>query len=184
MHSLSRILSVSLVGATLLLTACTKKPVRDAQAATPLGTADAPSTIDPYAVAVPSDVPTTLETRDAGATVSDEDAGVVAPVYFAFDRSAVAPGERAKLEAAAKWLRDNSDKHLVLEGHCDWRGTAEYNLGLGDRRAYAVKKYLEYLGIDAPRLEVLSKGSTDAKQTGGDAEWAKDRRVDFKELKR
>jgi peptidoglycan-associated lipoprotein len=72
----------------------------------------------------------------------------------------------------------------VLVGHCDWRGTAEYNLGLGDRRANAVRAFLISKGADSRRLETLSKGSTDAKQGGGDAEWQKDRRVDFVELKR
>ena len=72
----------------------------------------------------------------------------------------------------------------MLVGHCDWRGTAEYNLGLGDRRSNSVKRYLETLGADPKRLETLSKGSTDAKQGGGESEWAKDRRVDFIELKK
>ena len=81
-------------------------------------------------------------------------------------------------------LADNADKNLVLVGHCDWRGTAEYNLGLGDRRANAVKKFLQSLGVDEKRLETLSKGSTDAKQSGGEAEWSKDRRVDFIILKK
>jgi len=108
----------------------------------------------------------------------------VEPIYFALDRAAVAPGERPKLQAAVKWLSDNPDKNLVLIGHCDWRGTAEYNLGLGDRRANSVKRFLESLGVSPTRLETLSKGSVDAKQTGGEGEWAKDRRVDFVELKK
>jgi peptidoglycan-associated lipoprotein len=64
------------------------------------------------------------------------------PVYFGLDRAAVAAPERPKLQAAIKWLADNPTNRLVLVGHCDWRGTAEYNLGLGDRRANAVKQYL------------------------------------------
>ena len=84
-----------------------------------------------------------------------------------------------------RWrLADNPEKNLVLVGHCDWRGTAEYNLGLGDRRANSVKKYLESMGVDGKRLETLSKGSTDAKQGGGESEWQKDRRVDFVELRK
>ena len=105
-------------------------------------------------------------------------------MYFALDRSAVASAERPKIEAAVKWLNDNGDKNLVLIGHCDWRGTAEYNLGLGDRRANAVKRYLESLGVDAKRLETLSKGSIDAKQGGSEGDSTKDRRVDFVVLKR
>jgi peptidoglycan-associated lipoprotein len=135
--------------------------------------------IDPTQIAVGPD--STLVVRDSG-TVPDANASVVEAVYFALDRAAVAPAERPKLQAAIKWLADNPGKSLVLVGHCDWRGTAEYNLGLGDRRANSVKRYLEMLGADSKRLETLSKGSTDAKQGGGEAEWAKDRRVDFVEL--
>jgi len=96
----------------------------------------------------------------------------------------VAGPERPKLDAAIKWLAANPEKNLVLIGHCDWRGTAEYNLGLGDRRANAVKRYLESFGADSKRLETLSKGSTDAKQGGSESDWAKQRRVDFVELKK
>jgi len=175
MKHLQKFLSVALAGSVLLLAACSKKPVRDPNAG------QMANTIDPNSVAIPSEQApgTNLETRiDAGLFGKS----VVEPVYFEFDRSAVPEKERAKIEAAVKWLKDNADKRMVLEGHCDWRGTAEYNLGLGDRRANAVRRYLEHLGIDTKRLEILSKGSTDAKQGGNDAEWAKDRRVDFIEL--
>ncbi len=177
MKHLKKFLSVALAGTVLLLAACSKKPVRDPNA----GANQMGNTIDPNSVAVPQDQApgTALENRPAETPFGKS---VVEPVYFDFDRSAVPERERAKIEAAVKWLKDNADKRMVLEGHCDWRGTAEYNLGLGDRRANAVRRYLEHLGVDPKRLEILSKGSTDAKQTGGDAEWAKDRRVDFIEL--
>ena len=119
---------------------------------------------------------------DVRPTPPEASASVVEPIYFALDRYAVAPAERPKLQNAIKWLADNPGTNLVLVGHSDWRGTAEYNLGLGDRRAASVKRYLESLGVDATRVETLSKGSTDAKQGGGEADWQKDRRVDFVEL--
>jgi peptidoglycan-associated lipoprotein len=171
-------LSLTLVAATLLLTACTKKPVRPNPGSTQTG--GDYGLIDPNTQAVSGDN-LNLEQRDSGVP---EGASVVEPIYFALDRYAVAPAERSKLQNAIKWLADNPGKSLVLVGHCDWRGTAEYNLGLGDRRAASVKRYLESLGADASRLETLSKGSTEAKQSGGEAEWAKDRRVDFVELKK
>jgi peptidoglycan-associated lipoprotein len=179
MKNLKKFLSVALAGSVLLLAACSKKPVRDPNA----GANQMGNQIDPNTVALPQDQApnTTLENRDASGVFGKS---VVEPVYFDFDRSAVPERERAKIEAAVKWLKDNADKRMVLEGHCDWRGTAEYNLGLGDRRANAVRRYLEHLGIDSKRLEILSKGSTEAKQGGSDAEWAKDRRVDFIELTR
>jgi peptidoglycan-associated lipoprotein len=182
MKKLSQTLIVAFAASSLFLTACSKKPVHSAADSTPTGTTDN-STVNPNNVAVPPD--SSLETRTTNAEdLASADKSVVDPIYFDFDRSAVPSREHPKVEAAAKWLKDNPDKNLVLEGHCDWRGTAEYNLGLGDRRANAVKKYLQFLGIDPKRVETLSKGSTDAKQGGGDSEWQKDRRVDFLILKK
>ena len=136
MKHVSKLIGISFVAASLFLSACSKKPVRTGQD-TSLGNGPV---IDPNTPAVGIDPIGTLETRPSG-TASET--SVVEPIYFALDRYAVAQGERAKLQAAIKWLADNPTKNLVLVGHCDWRGTAEYNLGLGDRRANAVKRYLE-----------------------------------------
>jgi peptidoglycan-associated lipoprotein len=73
---------------------------------------------------------------------------------------------------------------MLLEGHCDWRGTAEYNLGLGDRRAQAVKKLLESQGIASDKLQILSKGSLGAAEKGSEEQMSKDRKVDFVILKK
>lgn len=185
MKNLQKLFSLALAASMLLLAACSKKPVRDPQT-TVMGPGT--TTIDPNAVALPDVAPgTDLEARNLPPGATEDEftiRGLMEPVYFEFDRSAVSSKERPKIEAAVKWLKENADKRMLLEGRCDWRGTAEYNLGLGDRRANAVKKYLESLGIDSKRLEVLSKGSTEATQTGGDAEWAKDRRVEFVVLKK
>jgi peptidoglycan-associated lipoprotein len=183
MKNVSKILGLSLAAAVILLSACAKKPVRT-DTSGQMATTTTPA-IDPTQVAVTPDNTTGLQARDnSTGTPGDETKSVVEPIYFALDRSAVAAPERPKLEAALKWLKDNPDKNLVLIGHCDWRGTAEYNLGLGDRRSNAVKRYLVSLGGDDKRLETLSKGSTDAKQGGSESEWAKDRRVDFVILKK
>lgn len=186
MKSLQKLFSLALAATVLLLAACTKKPVRDENSLSSLGT---DTTINPDQVAIAGDLApgTDLEARNLPAGATEDEftiRGLMEAVYFDFDRSAVSARERPKIEAAVKWLNENADKRMLLEGHCDWRGTAEYNLGLGDRRANAVKKYLESLGIQGNRLEILSKGSTEAKQTGGDAEWAKDRRVEFVVLKK
>ena len=73
---------------------------------------------------------------------------------------------------------------MLLEGHCDWRGTAEYNLGLGDRRAQAVKQFCRTSGFPTDKLETLSKGSLGAAEKGTEEQMAKDRRVDFVILKK
>lgn len=184
MKNVSKILGLVLAVATLFLAACTKKPVRTTPDATQTGPVNNGVTVNPEQIAVADQPAPSLENRSPSTGTPANDQSVVDPIYFALDRFAVAPAERPKLAAVKKWLADNAEKNLVLVGHCDWRGTAEYNLGLGDRRANAVKKFLESLGVEGKRLETLSKGSTDAKQSGGEAEWQKDRRVDFVELRK
>lgn len=179
MKHLSKLLGLSLAVVALLLSACAKKPIRPDPSTTAMG----PQTnmVDPEAFALPGEN-INLESRDNSGALDAANQSVVEPIYFALDRFAVAPAERPKLQNVLKWLQDNPGKNLVLVGHCDWRGTAEYNLGLGENRSNSVKRYLISLGADATRLETLSKGSTEAKQSGGEADWAKDRRVDFIEL--
>lgn len=184
MKNVSKLIGTTLAVVSLLLTACTKKPVRPDPTTTAMGPGTSNNEINPEAVALPGEN-INLESRDAGVGTPDNaNQSVVEAIYFALDRSAVSAPERPKLDAVLKWLAANPEKNLVLVGNCDWRGTAEYNLGLGDRRANAVKRYLESLGADSKRLETLSKGSTEAKQGGSEADWAKDRRVDFIELKK
>ena len=187
MKNLSKLLGLTLALSSLLFTACAKKPIRPDPSATAMGPAPANNGVNPEAVAVANDAaPTTkLEARDPN-IIEDENTirGLLPAVSFAFDRSVVDAKELSKVEAAVKYLKDNPDKRMLLEGHCDWRGTSEYNLGLGDRRATAVRRYLETLGIDPKRLETLSKGSIDAKQGGAAADWDKDRRSDFIILKK
>lgn len=178
MKHFSKLLGLSLVAVTVLLTACSKKPVRPAPTSTTLG--PGVNDINPEEIAIGGE-DVNLEAR-SGSSPDAANMSVVEPIYFALDRFAVAPAERPKLQNALKWLQDNPGKNLVLAGHCDWRGTAEYNLGLGENRANSVKRYLVSLGADASRLETLSKGSTEAKQGGSEADWSKDRRVDFIEL--
>lgn len=98
-------------------------------------------------------------------------------VYFDFDSAAVKQTERTKVQQVADYLKSNPGARVMLEGHCDWRGTTEYNMGLGDRRANAVRTYLGQLGIDSSRIETISKGDLDAKEGATDAEMRLDRRV-------
>jgi peptidoglycan-associated lipoprotein len=180
MKNVSKLLGLTLAVAAMFLSACSKKPLRPDPTTTSMGSNNG---INPEAVALPGEN-INLESRDLNSTPDAANHSVVEPIYFALDRFAVAPAERPKLQNAIKWLKDNPEKNLVLVGHCDWRGTAEYNLGLGENRANSVKRYLISLGANASRLETLSKGSTEAKQGGSESEWAKDRRVDFIELKK
>ncbi|MFA5257101.1 MAG: OmpA family protein [Opitutales bacterium] len=85
-------------------------------------------------------------------------------VYFETDTAFVAPGERPKLAEAAEHLKQYPQDKLLIEGFCDWRGTREYNLALGDRRAGSVMQYLIDLGIDPSRVQTLSHGDLEAQE--------------------
>ena len=110
--------------------------------------------------------------------------GVLPSVYFGFDSSSVAASERAKLQQAAEYLQQNSGHHLLVEGHCDWYGTSEYNLALGDRRSSSVSDYLGTLGITPLRVEKLSKGSLESTSGLSKSQSSQDRRADLIILKK
>ena len=120
-----------------------------------------------------------LTTRDTNDPLGDRLPLQAQAVYFGFDSSVIRPAEAAKLQAVVKYLNEHPEAHLLIEGHCDWRGTAEYNLGLGDRRSTAVKQYLVRLKVPAARLDTLSKGSIGAPEKATEEQMAKDRRVEF-----
>jgi peptidoglycan-associated lipoprotein len=101
------------------------------------------------------------------------------PIYFDFDQSFIRPADRPVLQEAAQYLEGNSGAKLLVEGHCDWRGTTEYNMALGDRRATSVTAYLQQLGIAPDRLETVSKGDLEAITEGSDEQMRMDRRADL-----
>jgi len=79
-------------------------------------------------------------------------------VYFDLDKSEIREDAKGRLQKDADWLKKWTSTQISVEGHCDSRGSAEYNLALGSRRANAVKEYLTNLGVGAGRLTVVSKG--------------------------
>ncbi len=102
-------------------------------------------------------------------------------INYDFDRSVVRDIDKPKLQAIADFLRANPDIKLSLEGHCDERGTVEYNLALGERRAMAAKNYLVGLGVDESRLSTISYGKERPKEQGSnEASWLINRRCEFK----
>ena len=102
-------------------------------------------------------------------------------VYFALDSYAIDGMAQADLDANAKLLRDNAALSVTIEGHCDERGTVEYNLALGQKRADAVRDYLLAAGVPAGQLATLTKGKEFPAVDGHDeAAWAKNRRAEFK----
>ncbi len=104
----------------------------------------------------------------------------LAPVYFALDSFEVSAEGRAVLQASAQVLRQQPTWQVTVEGHCDERGTAEYNLSLGERRAVAAKTYLVSLGVAAERLRTVSYGKEFPFDPGHDeSAWGKNRRAHF-----
>lgn len=99
-------------------------------------------------------------------------------VYFAFDSFTIDAAERGKLEKTAEYLKQHADVKVFLAGHTDARGTTQYNLGLGERRAIATREYLIGLGVPAARLQTISYGEEQPADSGdGEAAYAKNRRV-------
>ncbi len=100
-------------------------------------------------------------------------------VYFDFDRSVLTEESKARLTENAEYLKANPDVTITVEGHCDERGTDEYNLALGENRAQSAKEFLRALGIDGSRLRIVSYGEERPADPGHDeAAWAKNRRVE------
>jgi peptidoglycan-associated lipoprotein len=98
-------------------------------------------------------------------------------VFFDFDKSDVKPEGRTTLQRQAEWLKKYPNVTVTVEGHCDERGTREYNLALGERRATAVKKMLVALGIPANRVSTISYGKERPAVVGSnEAAWAQNRR--------
>ena len=120
---------------------------------------------------------------DSSGRPSPRDFGVnaaVKDVYFEFDRHDIRPADQKTLDANAAWLKTNARALLLIEGHCDERGTPEYNLALGERRAQAAMSYLVALGIQANRISIVSYGQQQPVcQESNEACWAKNRRAHF-----
>jgi len=115
----------------------------------------------------------------AGAPGSQDDLNDQAGdrVFFGYDSSELTGEGRAVLEKQAAWLNQYANVGVTVEGHADERGTREYNLALGERRAQAVKNYLVSLGVPADRLNTISYGKERPAVMGSDEEsWAKNRR--------
>ena len=99
-------------------------------------------------------------------------------VFFGFDKSSLTSEAVNTLKAQAEWLQANPDTNVIVEGHTDDRGTREYNLALGERRAVAVKNYLISRGVDAERIKTISYGKERPAVVGGnEAAWAQNRRA-------
>jgi peptidoglycan-associated lipoprotein len=154
-----RFQTLTLLAAVSLLAACSTAP----DASTTTGSTGTVSTPTTGGVRAGSQ-------QDLAATAGDR-------VYFAYNASDISPESRAILTKQSDWLKKNANVTVTIEGHCDERGTREYNLALGERRATAVKNVLVALGIPANRVSTISYGKERPAVVGStEAAWAQNRR--------
>jgi len=124
-----------------------------------------------------------LET-EASTIMEGRTSAPMLPVYFDFDESVIRADQVERIEVNGDFLKENPEVRIRIEGNCDPRGTKEYNLALGERRAQSAKRYLENLGIDEARMETISWGEEKLLLYGHDElSWAQNRRDDFVILK-
>jgi peptidoglycan-associated lipoprotein len=134
----------------------------------------------------PPPAPVVVETKPPEPSGADQFRAVAKSVFFDYDKSDLLQPEQDKLRALAEFLNLERNRSIVfrIEGNCDPRGTAEYNLGLGDRRSRTIRDFLTSLGVDPSRIETVSYGSekaqgTDEGSSSTPPSWAYDRRGDF-----
>ena len=121
-----------------------------------------------------------LKRDAAAAAAAEKEQTAFEDIYFVFDKSTIEPEAREILKRLASLLGSNKNYSLVVEGHCDERGTVEYNLALGQRRADAAMKYLVDLGLDKESIKTITYGKERPLDPGHDEEaWAKNRRAHF-----
>jgi peptidoglycan-associated lipoprotein len=101
-------------------------------------------------------------------------------VHFEYDKATLTSEAKKHLASNAQWIKANPKVKVQVEGHCDNRGTIEYNLALGERRAQSVKKYLQGLGVSGDQLTTISYGEEKPVMSGdSEAAWSKNRRANF-----
>lgn len=161
-----------------------RRTVPPPQSAPPVATATAPEP----AVSVPAPdrdfVQPETDTRDVlsedirEANRMARERGWIRDAFFAFDASTLDSEAQEALRQSATWLRQNPDYRIRIEGHCDERGTEQYNLALGDRRAEAAAAYLATLGVPRARIETVSYGEERPFEEGSnETAWAQNRRA-------
>lgn len=167
------------VGALAALTACAKKPPKNAVEAkpTPAPSAPAETKVTPPPAAPKEDV---TASAISGSIAELNARGWLKDAYFDYDKADLRDDARASLAGNADWLKKYPSIQVLIEGHCDERGTAAYNLALGDRRANTARDYLASLGVDATRLKTVSYGKErPICSDSSEACWQRNRRAAF-----
>lgn len=180
--------AVVLAVAMLLSMGCAKKEIKSTDAPAPA--APAGKAAEPVVVSEPIKPVETparaAETRvaaaeaAAGMAATEEKSSIFQDILFDFDKSFIREDAKPTLAKVAGYMKRNAGAKLSIEGHCDERGTAEYNMALGDRRADSARKYLVSLGVPAGALSTISFGKEKPLDPGHNEDaWAKNRRAHF-----
>ena len=176
MMHLSKLFSVSLLCVAMI--GCASGGGTSDEAAT---TTTEVATEDTQTQAVPESPDVSVVTQEQVEEVAVNPLLDQTLVYFGYDRSEILPEFKDVLNAHAEFLQANPAARMVLEGHCDERGTVEYNLALGERRAETVKRYLIVKGVNPGQLETVSFGEERPAMLGSNkSSWSKNRRTEIK----
>mgnify|MGYP003571064702 CR=1 FL=1 len=163
-----RVKMISLLAALTLVAACASEPEETADTSGQGSTETSTTSTSSTQSAQPTVAPGSEE--EFITEVGDR-------VFFAFDKSELSSSARATLDRQAQWLKQYRSVQVVVEGHCDERGTREYNLALGERRANSVKEYLVAQGVDPNRIRTISYGKERPAVAGSnEAAWSQNRR--------
>ncbi|PLX97169.1 MAG: peptidoglycan-associated lipoprotein [Desulfuromonas sp.] len=199
-----RIFTIILLAGCLLASGCTKKPTTGSLLDTPGGDSGSSASAAPSGADPATSGSTSAGSGLSGSSMSEEpvaddgsmtgssasgidsaagsDATITGftPVYFDFDQYTLTLSSRESLSNNASFLRANPGMNVTIEGHCDERGSDQYNIALGERRAQAAQNYLISLGVERSRVNVVSYGEEMPANPGHDeSAWAENRRCEF-----
>jgi len=164
-----------MMGSVLVVSGCSQKKVAKTEE-TPAfaGRADSGESLD----AKP------MESKSAFSILEGRTTGPMLPVYFDYDKDAIRADQKSRMETDATYLKANPNAVVAIEGNCDERGTNEYNMALGDRRANSAKKALAKMGVNVSNLTTISYGEEKPLNFGHDElAWSQNRRDDFVQSK-
>lgn len=169
-----QIFTIAVFAAAAVFSGCTKKAVKT-DVEVDMAKQEAPAAPAPEPVPAAPQVEITPAEEVSPAPV------MLTSVYFDFDRYEIRSDAAAALRNNARLLADEPERRVMVEGHCDERGTDEYNIALGEKRAMAVKKYLSDLGVSPGRISVISYGSEKPACFGHNEQcWQANRRAQFR----
>ena len=162
----ARGLTLAVLAAMTLAAGCRTPKIGEGYKNVPEPKVRAPGLTAPDAAGTEMEWPEAGEWQDLTAPLATESQATAVQekrwegvaVYFAYDRATIGASQRPKIEALADYLKEHPDYYVVVEGHCDERGSDEYNRALGERRALVVRDYLANLGISDDRIETVSYG--------------------------